>query len=145
VTRGRGAFCDPLNEPSREFEFGTKTPLEFLHLAAVGFVVMPGQVQHAMKDKDFDLRKQIVAEGGGLGASRLQRDGDVATRQRLAAGKGKHVGGFVLAAKLQVEALNFGVAREQNIYLAGESSDALSPVGKTCEGQTAQVFRFSSF
>jgi len=81
-----------------------------------------------------------------LGASRLERDGDVAAfgggEER---GKGKHVGGLILAAELQVEALKFSVAGEQDIDLTGESGSTLSLAGKARKSEAAEVFRFSSF
>jgi len=64
--------------------------------------------------------------------------------QRLRGGKRKHVSRFVLLAELQVEALDFSIAGEQDIDFAAEPCRALSLVRKPCEGQPAQVFRFSS-
>jgi hypothetical protein len=107
-------------------------------------MVVSGEVQHAVEDENLYLGEQVVADFGGLGASGLERDGDVSASWRLA-GKGEHVGGFVFVAELEVETLDFGVAREQDIYFAGEPCDALSLVRKTREGQAAQVFRFSAF
>jgi hypothetical protein len=127
-------------------EFGAELLLEFAHLAMVGFVIVTGQVQHAVKDQNLHFGEQVVANPGGLGASRLEGDGDVAAfgcgEKR---GKGKYVGGLILAAELQVEALNFSVAGEQDVDLAGEPGGALSLVRKAREGQAAEVFRFSSF
>jgi hypothetical protein len=135
-----------LNEAGGKTEFGAEPLLEFEHFAAIGFVIVTGEVQHAVEDENLYLGEQVVADGGGLGASGLERDGDVAAlgggEER---GKGKHVGGFVLAAELQVEALNFGVAGEQDVDLAGESGGALSLVGKARKGEAAEVFGFSSF
>ncbi len=59
-------------------EFGAELLLEFAHLAAIGFVIVTGEVQHAVKDQNLYLREQVVADAGGLGASRLKGDGDVA-------------------------------------------------------------------
>lgn len=136
-------------------EIGAKLLLEFAHLAAVGFVIVTGEVQHAVKDEDLYLREQVVANAGGLGTSRLEGDGDVAARGRVFGrkgssgagkiGEGKHVGRLVLAAELQVKALNLRVAGEQDVDLTGEPGGALSLVRKTREGEAAEVFRFSSF
>jgi hypothetical protein len=126
-------------------EFGAELLLESAHLTAIGFVIVPGEVQHAVKDENFQLGEQIVADFGGLGAGGLERDGDVAACGGICGGKGKHVGGLILAAELQVEALNFGVAGEQDVDLAGEAGGALSLVGETRQGEAADVFRFSSF
>jgi hypothetical protein len=54
--------------------------------------------------------------------------------QRLRGGKRKHVGRFVLLAELQVEALDFSIAGEQDIDFAAEPCRALSLVRKPCEG-----------
>jgi hypothetical protein len=64
---------------------------------------------------------------------------------RVRGGKGKHVSGLVFVAELQVEALHLGVAGKQDVDLAPDSGGALSPVGKTRQGEAAEVFRFSSF
>ncbi len=144
--RRRGA----LDEAGGKMEFGAELLLELAHLAAIGFVIVTGEVQHAVKDQHLYLGEQVVADSGGLGPRRLQGDGDVAARglawgRSGKSGKGKHVGGLVLAPELQVEALNFGVAGEQDVDLAGEPGGALRLIRKTREGEAAEVFRFSSF
>ncbi len=127
-------------------EFVAELLLEFAHLAVIGFVIVTGEVQHSVKDQNFHFGEQVVANTAGLCSSRLEGDGDVAAfgggEKR---GKGKHVGGLILAAELQVEALDLSVAGEQDVDLTGESGSALSLVRKAREGQAAEVFRFSSF
>ncbi len=148
----RAGGCVALDEAGRETEPGAELLLEPAHLAAIGFVVVPGQMQHAVEDENFHFGEQVVADLGGLAAGALERNGDVAgsgasgtaLRLRAPGGKGKHVGRLVLVAELQVEALHLGVAGEQDVHLAGESGCALSLVRKTRQGKAAKVFRFSS-
>ena len=66
-------------------------------------------------------------------------------RLRAVGGKGKHVGRLILAAELQVEPLEFSVAGEQDVDLARESGGTLSLVREAREGESAELFRFSSF
>jgi hypothetical protein len=42
------------------------------HLAAVSFVVVPGKVQHAVKDENLYLGQQVMADFGSLRARRLE-------------------------------------------------------------------------
>jgi hypothetical protein len=108
-------------------------------------MVVSCKMQHAVKDQYFDFSQQIVANLGRLSARRLQGDGNIAASQLWLRRKGEHVGWFVLAAELQIQALHFRVAGEQDIHLTVESGGTLSLVGETGQGQAAQVFRFSSF
>lgn len=135
-------------------EFGAELLFESTHLSAIGFMIVTGQVQHAMQDENLDFREQVVADPSRLGASPLHGDGDIAARRRLSGRRfsgaaksreGEHVGRRILAAELQVEALNLSVAGEQNINLTGEPGGALSFVRKTRQGEAAKLFRISSF
>ncbi len=131
-------------------EFGTELLLELAHLAAIGFMVMARKMQHSVKDENFYLREQVVADFGSLAPSRLEGNGDVAASALGCgavgdSGKGKHVRGLVLAPELQVKALNFRVAGEQDVDLAGDPGRTLRLVRETREGKAAEVFRFSSF
>jgi hypothetical protein len=118
---------------------------ELVHLAAIRFVVVTGEVQHAVEDENFHFREQVMANPGGLGSRRLDGDRNVSALGRVGAGEREHVGGLIHVAELQIEALHFSVAGEQDVDLAGEPGSALSLIRKSCECQAAQVLRFSSF
>jgi hypothetical protein len=48
------------------------------HFAVVGFVVVSGEVEQAVEDKDFQLAGEGVALSGGLAEGGFYADGEVA-------------------------------------------------------------------
>ena len=118
------AVGDSVDQADGELEFGAEFGFAGGHLAGVGLVVEAGEVEQAVEEQDADLDVEGVAEGGGLAGGSVERDGKVAGMDcELSRGRGEaeDVGGFVLAAVGAVEALERGVAGEEDVDLAGKA------------------------
>jgi hypothetical protein len=61
----------------RQFQFLLQLRFQGSHLAFVGFVVVSGEVDHTVKDEDFEFCGERMSEGLRLFASDLRGDGNV--------------------------------------------------------------------
>jgi hypothetical protein len=133
---GRFYFC-AFDEALRQAEAGAEPALAAGHLAGVGFVVVTGEMEQAVKDEDFDFGRERMTLLAGLAQRGGDADGQV-TGDLFSAdafgGKGEHVGGFVLVAELAIEFANRRVGGEQHCDLAFEANGGLRFGEKTCQG-----------
>ena len=137
-----GAFDEAL----RETETGAEKAFAAGHLACVGFMVIAGEMEEAVEDEDFDFGGERVALLDGLAERGRNGDGQVAGDffgADAIGWKGEHIGGFVLVAKLEIEAANGWVGGEQNGDLAPETDGGLrfgEETGKSAGGGQAKIF-----
>src|SRR5260221_13482601 len=99
--RDRGFCCSDVvgvgavNKRCRQLELGAQTSFTGRHAAVVGLMVIAGQVQQTMQNKDLQFLTGAMPVAAGVCERDLGRDGDVATfgtRER------EHVSKLVFAA-----------------------------------------------
>ena len=102
-------------------------------------MVFSGEVQEAVEDEDADFLAEGVAVGGGLAGGGVEGDGEVAgvmLRDLWGGGEAEDVGGLVLAAKVFVEAAEFGVGGEEELDFTGKGEERAGAVEEAGEGLT---------
>jgi len=131
----------PLNQPLGQPEACSEQALAAAHLSRVGFVVVAGKVEQAVKHEHLDFCRERVALFRGLAQGGGDADSEVAsnlfrTGRRCVRRERKHVCGLVLVAEAAVQAADCGVGRKQNCDLAAEphSSLRLSEKAPQCAG-----------
>jgi len=103
-----------------------------MHLAAVGFVVIAGEMEQSMEDEDLDLRFGGVPEFGCIGGRDLGGDGNVSPDFALPLDgfEAQDVSRLVLVPVLAVHPAEFVARGNKNHDLARQSDGAL---GLACE------------
>jgi hypothetical protein len=99
-------------------EFAAKGGLEDRHFSFVSFVVLAGEMEEAVEEKDFYFIAEGVAVGGGLAGGGVERDGEVAGvlgGECGWCGEAEDVSGFVFAAEVLVEVAEGWVVGEQDV------------------------------
>jgi hypothetical protein len=71
-----------------EAEAAAQAAFDAIHFAAIGFVIVAGEMQHAVKDQDAQFVGQAAIETTGVAARGGGRDGDVAGVMRMNLGNG---------------------------------------------------------
>ena len=113
-----------LNKTILESELFPQTMLEHRHLAMIGFVVVTGEVEHAMKNEDLQFLREVVMEAAGVGGGDGGADDDVAgevARDLGQGGKAEDVGGGVFAAELAVQGLHAAARDDEDVDVAADT------------------------
>ena len=116
------------------------------HFAVVGFVVVAGEMEETMEDEDLQFTGEGVALIGGLAAGGFHADGQIAGHFFLAldeilGGERKHVGGFVFASELAVEAADGGVGGEEYGDVSAEADGLLGFSQETGKRWLGRILR----
>jgi hypothetical protein len=136
----------PLDQSFAEAQAGAQKAFAARHLAGIGFVIVASQVEQTMENEDLDLDSQGVALAAGLAEGGRHADGEIAgyfLENRLGGRKGEHVGGFVLTAKLAIEAADGGVGGEQDGDASAETHGVLGAAEEAAEGACGRQAEFA--
>ena len=93
----------------------------------VGFMIVAGQVEHAMQHKHLEFLRGGMAKVARIVAGNLSADGDVAS---VFAGERENVRRFVLAAKAAVQLLDAAAAGDEHGNFAAHTGEPLRFAGK---------------
>jgi hypothetical protein len=131
-------FVGTFDETLGQAEGGAEFFLAASHFAVVDLVVVAGQVEQTVKDKDLQFTGERVALIGSLAAGSVNADGQVAgdfflVLDEILGGERKDVGGFVLAAELAIELLDGGVCGQHNVDFAAQTDCLLGFGQKTIQ------------
>jgi hypothetical protein len=117
--------CRPLNEPYWQPQPFPQSALPAVHPAGVGFMVVSGQMQKAVKDENLDLRRKRVSLASRLPASPVHADGNVACQLLFGSdpgdrfgGESENVGGLVFAQELAIQPAEGRIRGEKDRDLA---------------------------
>jgi hypothetical protein len=114
----------------RQTEPRTQTTLAARHLPFVGFMIVTGQMEQAMKNEYLNFRGERVsllnrlAPGGGHTDRQVAGNLLRAFRQ-CAGGKREHVGRLVDAAVLAIEPADLSISGKQYAHLASQTDRRL--------------------
>jgi len=93
------------------------------HFTLVRFVIVACEMKKAMKHQNLDFNSEGMATFAGLPTRDWNADGHIAGNLQgawLAGWERKHVGGYILATKLPVQAADGGIRRQQNSDLTAQ-------------------------
>src|SRR6266853_657531 len=128
--RDRGFCCSAVvgvgavNKRCRQLELGAEPSFAGRHAAVVGLMVIAGQVQQTMQNKDLQFLTGAMSVAAGVGERDLGGDGDVATfgtRER------EHVSRLVFAAEAAIELFEARVAGDQHVNFARNFGERTGP------------------
>jgi len=96
-------------------------------------MVVSGEVKHAVQDKDFHFRGQIMSECVCTAGSNFQRNGDVAGHPGSLRRKRQNICGLVFPAKAAVERPHLVSRRDRDIHIAAQREGTLRLGRKTAQ------------
>jgi len=131
------------DEPDRQFEVLPQFGFAGLHFAAISLVIVTGQVEQSVEDKNFQLGFGRVAKLGGVGGCYLGGNSDIACRVglRRTQFEGQDVSGFVLAPIPPVHLAQFCAGCDGNRDLALYSDSTPGFTRKQGKGSFANISR----
>lgn len=131
------------DEADRQFELLPQFDLARLHFAAIRLVIVAGQVEQSVEDKDFQLGFRRMAKLGCVGGRYLSGNSEIACRVGLRRTQleGQDVGGFVLAPILPVHLAQFCAGSDENRDLALYSDSTPGFAGKQRQRPFANISR----
>jgi hypothetical protein len=119
-----------------EMKLGAEFLFALRHFAFIGLVIVASEMKKAVKHQHLDFNRKGMTSFTGLTQRGGNADGQIAGDFERAGSirrKRKHVGGFVLAAELPVEAADSCVGCEQDCDLPSQPRSRLRIAEKTSE------------
>ena len=120
----------PLYERCRQLKSGAQQRFLLFHAAVVDFMVIAGQVKHAVQNQYFHLAGRRVPKAISVGMRDVGANRNVTA---FFAREGKYVRRLVLATETPVELLDLPTSGNQDGHVAGDACQLLRAHGKASQ------------